>query len=105
MSADRLRLLAFTVRRGKDGSTLRGFADIEIPILELTIPDVPVHSQNGKHWAQIPGKAQTNGDQVVRKPNGKIAYVPCFRFSERMRRAFCGRVVELVNEAHPEALP
>jgi hypothetical protein len=70
MTGERMKLLAFKPIRGKDGSSLRGFADVEIPILELTVPDVPVHSQNGSKWAQIPGKAQTNSDQVVRKPNG-----------------------------------
>jgi hypothetical protein len=96
-----MRLLAFKeVTKG----SLRGFADVELPI-GLVILECPVHrASNGRPWAALPAKAQVDSDGRQRRDErGKPAYSPVLKWrSDKLREAFSARVVELVAQQHPE---
>ena len=101
----RPRTLALVAWRPVVKGALRGFAAIELPI-GLKIHDVPVLVSNGKAWASLPSKPQLDrhGHQKT-AANGKPAYVSIIEWRDRaLSAAFSDRVVELVRQAHPDAL-
>lgn len=97
----RMRLVAW---RPLVKNTLRGFADVELPI-GLTIREVHVHCKNDKLWAALPSRPQIGADGQPRLVDGKLAYSPILEWrSQELRQAFSARVIELVRESHPADL-
>jgi hypothetical protein len=102
----RLRLLDF--RPVDTGSTLVGFAEVELAPLGLIISDIPVHATaTGSSWATPPGKAQLTRDRTLRcDSGGKVLYVPIARWRDReLTRRFSNGVVTLVRRRDPRAFP
>src|SRR5262245_19664739 len=64
-------------------NTLRGFAQVHIADLKLTIHDIAVHSRDGRSWAQLPAKPQIRDGQLVKDVGGKIQYFPAMTFDSR----------------------
>jgi hypothetical protein len=90
------------VRKG----SLVGFAAISLPV-GIDIDDVPVLITNGKAWATLPARPVITSDGRVAKLPGssKTQYVSFLRWRDRaLSTAFSERVVELVRQAHPDAL-
>lgn len=96
----RLKLVAW---RPMLRNTLRGFADVELPI-GLVVRDCPVHVSRGRAWAALPGRPQIDAEGRVRRDErGRIVYAIMLSWtSDRLRDAFSDRVVELVAAEHPE---
>lgn len=85
-------------------NTLRGFAEIRIAELRLTIHDVAVHEKGESRWAQLPAKPQIRDGVPVKVSGGKIQYFPMLEFDGReVRDAFSRAVVQAVLERAPEA--
>ena len=80
-------------------NTLRGFAEIEIAELQLTIKDVAVHAKDGARWAQLPAKPQVRDGALVKDASGKVQYSPVMDFATRaVRDAFSAAVIRAVLE-------
>jgi hypothetical protein len=86
-------------------NTLRGFAEITIAEMRLTIRDVAIHQKGEARWAQLPAKPQVKDGALVKDPSsGKIQYTPVMEFDSRaVRDAFSTAVVNAVLECAPEA--
>jgi hypothetical protein len=85
-------------------NTLRGFADVFVVELKLTICDVALHSKNGKTWAQLPAKPQVRDGVLVKGDDGKIQYVPMMQWDSRaVSDAFSAAAVAAVRELAPDA--
>jgi hypothetical protein len=86
-------------------NTLRGFAEIVIAELRLTIRDVAIHQKGDARWAQLPAKPQIRDGVLVKDPGtGKIQYVNIMEFDARaVQDAFSRAVVQAVLERQPEA--
>lgn len=84
--------------------SLRGFASVELPI-GLTISEIPVLvGQNGA-WAALPSKPVLDRDGRHRLVGGKPVYSTILSWETRdLADKFSLAVVELVRQAHPEAL-
>ena len=84
--------------------TLRGFAEIRINELRLTIRDVVVHEKNGKRWAQLPAKPQVRDGELVHHEHGKIQYFHLMNFDSRaVSDAFSAAVIAALLEFAPAA--
>jgi hypothetical protein len=94
--------LSVECRAWKDfqSGTLRGFAEIRIAQMRLTIRDVVVHEMNGKRWAQMPAKAQINKDkELIKDRDGKIQYAKILDFDNKdVADAFSAAVLRAVDE-------
>jgi hypothetical protein len=84
------------------GSSLRGFAAVELPI-GLKVHDIPVLASHGKIWASLPSKPQVGKDGQHRKDaNGKPAYTPILEWRNRdLSARFSDAVVALVRAEYP----
>ncbi len=78
--------------------TLVGFVTVELPDIGFSISDLSIHERHGKRWAQMPSMPVLDGGRRQRSENGKLLYVPIFRFSSPMiREAFVAAIVEAVE--------
>ena len=85
-------------------NTLRGFAEISIAEMRLTIRDVAVHEKGESRWAALPAKPQIKDGALVKDVTGKVQYVHILDFDSReMRDAFSRAVMQAVLERAPEA--
>jgi|SRR5215831_16083985 len=88
-------------------NTLRGFAEIRINELRLTIRDVAVPEKGECRWAQLPAKPMIDKDGVAirDRDTGKITYATSLEFDSRaVRAAFSHAVIDAVLRAFPDAL-
>jgi hypothetical protein len=77
-------------------NTLRGFTEISLVDIGMTIRDVTVHTKNDYTWASPPAKPQIKDGAVVTE-NGKAQYVNIIEFSSReIRDDFSISVVDAV---------
>jgi hypothetical protein len=85
-------------------NTLRGFAEIHIAEIRLTIRDVAIHQKGEARWAALPAKPQMKDGALVKDPaTGKIQYVPVMEFDGRaVREAFSRVVIDAVLECAPD---
>jgi hypothetical protein len=95
-----MRLVKWTRQRK---GTLRGFADIELPI-RLRFFGCPLHvAGSGRAWGSLGGKPQIGRDGQVIKIDGKTQYAPVAEWAtSELRDAFSAALVELVR-AHDAA--
>jgi hypothetical protein len=78
-------------------NTLRGFAEINITELGMTMRDVAIHTKNGSTWAQPPAKPQIKDGAVVIE-NGKAQYINIIEFGSREARdKFSNAVISAVQ--------
>jgi hypothetical protein len=85
-------------------NTLRGFAEVHIGELRLTIKDIPAHTKGGRCWAQLPSKPQVKDGNLVKNDEGKVQYIPMLAWDTRaVSDAFSDAVVRAVRELVPEA--
>ena len=83
-------------------NTLRGFADVRIAELCLTIRDVALHEKGHARWAQLPAKPMIRDGALVRDGSGKVQYVPLLHFDNRaVSDAFGRAVIAAVTEFAP----
>jgi hypothetical protein len=85
-------------------NTLRGFAEIRIDELCLSIRDVALHQKGDARWAQLPAKPQVRDGALVRDDSGKVQYIHMMDFDSRaVRDAFSAAVINAVLEFAPAA--
>jgi hypothetical protein len=85
-------------------NTLRGFAEITIAEMRLTIRDVAIHQKGDARWAQLPAKPQIKDGALVKDATGKVQYIHIMDFDSReVRDAFSRAVVQAVLERQSEA--
>jgi hypothetical protein len=83
-------------------ATLRGFADLELPI-GLMINDIPILIGKNGPWTSLPSKPQIGQDRRKKSDvNGKAQYTPVLSWRDRdLFDPFSTAVVELIRAAHP----
>jgi hypothetical protein len=64
-------------------NTLRGFCEIHIAELRLTIRDIAIHEKGSARWAQLPGRPQIHDGELVHDEHGKIQYFHLMSFDNR----------------------
>src|SRR5262245_22946381 len=86
-------------------NTLRGFCDVHVAEVQLTIKDVAVHTRDGRSWAQLPAKPQVRDGVLVKDDSGKLVYFPMMTFDDReVADALSRAVLNAVLELAPGAL-
>jgi hypothetical protein len=90
--------------RPLEKNTLRGFAEIFVKDMALTIKDVALHQKNTSRWAALPAKPMLKDGTVLKDGDGKVQYVPVLEFSSRdVSNAFSAAVIEAVLKHTPDA--
>lgn len=85
-------------------NTLRGFAQIRVAEMRLTVYDVALHDKGGARWVQLPAKPQLKDGQSVKDERGKPAYFKVLEFdNDEVRRAFSDRAIQAVLAFAPDA--
>jgi hypothetical protein len=85
-------------------NTLRGFAEIFVEGMQLTIKDVALHTKNNARWAALPAKPMLKDGAVLKDADGKVQYVPVLEFSSRdVSNAFSVAAIEAVIKYAPNA--
>jgi hypothetical protein len=85
-------------------NTLRGFAEIFVEGMQLTIKDVALHQKNASRWAALPAKPMLKDGAVLKDAEGKAQYVPVLEFSSRdIANAFSAAVITAVLAHSPNA--
>jgi hypothetical protein len=86
-------------------NTLRGFAEITVAEMRLTIHDVAIHQKGASRWAQLPSKPWVKDGALVKDPDtGKIKYIPVMEFDGRaVADAFSRVVIDAVLARAPDA--
>ena len=76
-------------------NTLRGFATILVPSIQLRIKDIAIHVKNESQWAALPAKPQVKDGRVVVNADGKAQYTNILEFADRRTSdAFSRAVIE-----------
>ena len=84
--------------------TLKGFADIEIRELHMTVFGCAVHEKGDKRWCQLPSKPMLKDGSAVTDDSGKVKYFPSMAFSSReVADAFSSATIAAVVAAFPDA--
>jgi hypothetical protein len=90
--------------RSFEKNTLRGFAEIFIEGMQLTIKDIALHQKNNSRWAALPAKPMIKDGAVLKDGDGKAQYIPMLEFSSReVSNAFSAAVVAAVLKHTPDA--
>jgi hypothetical protein len=85
-------------------NTLRGFAEIYIAEMKLTVRDVAVHTKGERRWAQLPAKPHVKDGVLVKGEDGKVQYIHLMSWDTRaVADAFSDAVVKAVLELVPDA--
>jgi hypothetical protein len=83
-------------------NTLRGFCEICVAELRLTIRDIAVHQKGESRWAQLPAKPQVRNGELVKDDSERIQYVHLMSFDSRaVADAFSAAVIRAVTEFAP----
>jgi hypothetical protein len=87
-------------------NTLRGFLDVFVPTLGITIRGVSLHQRDGRWWASAPGRARVGQDGVQRRDSGgQLQFVPVFEFLDRAAQdRFSEAVLAALHVSRPDVL-
>jgi hypothetical protein len=102
-SAARVQIEAF---RPKLKNTLRGFADVILPLTRLCIRDVAIHQIGDRCWINLPSRPMTNKDgSPMLNDRGKPLYFAFLRFTDGAAHLqFERAVIAALRATHPHAL-
>jgi hypothetical protein len=96
--------LTCTAFKPFEKNTLRGFAEIFVKDMQLTIRDIALHQKNDARWASLPSKPMLKDGVLMKDAEGKGVYVSILEFgSKEVRNAFSSAVVEAVLAHSPNA--
>jgi hypothetical protein len=85
-------------------NTLKGFADITVGEMQLTIKDVAIHEKNNSRWAALPSKPMLKDGAALKDDTGKIKYSPILQFGGRdVADAFSAAAIRAVLDHSPDA--
>jgi hypothetical protein len=87
-------------------NTLRGFLDVFMPAIGITIRGVSLHQRDGRWWASAPGRARVGRDGVqMRDSGGQLQFVPVFEFADRAAQdRFSEAVLAALHVSRPDVL-
>jgi hypothetical protein len=87
-------------------NTLRGFINVTVPAIGLTIDYVAIHVLGSRRWTALPVRPLIDSEgQLLRDEAGKIKYVATFRWiTHGIARRFSALCIELLLTHHPDAL-
>jgi hypothetical protein len=87
-------------------NTLRGFADVVLPLTRLCIRDVAIHKIGDRCWINLPSRPMLNKDGSPMLNNrGKPLYFAFLRFTdEAAHLQFERAVIAALRAAHPHVL-
>jgi hypothetical protein len=85
-------------------NSLRGFADVELPI-GLVIREIPLLTSHGKCWASLPAKPVLDAVGRQAEQDGKKKYAAILEWRSReLSDRFSEKLVAIVRAQHPGAL-
>jgi hypothetical protein len=87
-------------------NTLRGFADVVLPITRLCIRDVAIHQLGDRCWINLPSRPMLNPDgSPVLNDRGRPVYFVFLRFTdEAAHLQFERAVITAMRAAQPHVL-
>jgi hypothetical protein len=87
-------------------NTLRGFADVILPVTRLVIRDVAIHQIGNRVWINLPSRPMTNKDgSPMLNDRGKPLYLAFLRFTDEAgHRQFERAVIAALRATHPHVL-
>ncbi len=87
-------------------NTLRGFADVVLPLTRLCIRDVAIHQIGDRCWINLPSRPMRNKDgSPMRNDRGKPLYFSFLRFTdEAAHLQFERAVIAALRAKHPLVL-
>jgi hypothetical protein len=87
-------------------NTLRGFADVVLPLTRLCIRDVAIHQVGDRCWVNLPSRPMLNKDgSSMLNDRGKPLYFAFLRFTdEAAHLQFERAVIAALRAAHPHVL-
>jgi hypothetical protein len=87
-------------------NTLRGFADVILPVTRLVIRDVAVHQIGNRCWINLPSRPMLNKDgSPMLNDRGKPLYFAFLRFTdEAAHLQFERAVIAALRATHPHVL-
>jgi hypothetical protein len=87
-------------------NTLRGFADVVLPLTRLCIRDVAIHQVGDRCWVNLPSRPMLNKDGSLMLNNrGKPLYFAFLRFTdEAAHLQFERSVIAALRAKHPQVL-
>jgi hypothetical protein len=92
--------------RAHQRNTLRGFLDVFVPVIGITIRGVSLHQRDGRWWASAPGRARVGRDGVqMCDSGGQPQFVPVFEFTDRAAQdRFSEAVLAALHVSRPDVL-
>jgi hypothetical protein len=87
-------------------NTLRGFADVILPVTRLVIRDVAIHQIGDRCWINLPSRPMLNKDgSPMLNDRGKPLYFAFLRFTdEAAHLQFERAVIAALRATHPHVL-
>jgi hypothetical protein len=87
-------------------NTLRGFADVTLPVTRLAIRDVAIHQVGGRCWISLPSRPMLNEDgNPMLNTRGTPLYFAFLRFTDEVAHLqFERAVIAALRAAHPHVL-
>jgi hypothetical protein len=87
-------------------NTLRGFADVILPVTRLCIRDVAVRQSDDRCWINLPSRPMLNPDRSpMLNDRGKPLYFAFLRFTdEAAQLQFERAVITALRATHPQVL-
>ena len=88
-----------TAWREHERNSLRGFADLRIAEMRLTIRDCAVHAKDGRQWIAPPSKPRIQDGRAVTDGNGRIQFFDIIRFDDRdVADAFSAAALKAIQD-------
>lgn len=87
-------------------NTLRGFADVVLPVTRLCIRDTAIHQIGDRCWINLPSRPMLNPDgSPMLNDRGKPLYFAFLRFTdEAAHLQFERAVIAALRAAHPHVV-
>ena len=98
-----VNLLAFRPVR-KPGSSIRGFAHVQIGALKIS--DVMILQKDGRAWANMPSKPRmTREGHPATDKNGRQLYAPIVEWANKdSAERFSDSLIAEIQRSHPDEL-
>jgi len=94
--------------RAINRNTLRGFADVRVPVggtASIVIHNIAVHRKGERAWVSLPMKPRlTETGEQLRDQAGKATYIALLEWDSRETAdRFSAKVIDLIEAKHPGA--
>jgi hypothetical protein len=87
-----------TAWRKHEKNTLRGFADLYLTKVRMTIMGCMLHEKNGWQWVSFPSTARLDAAGNLVKEDGKTVYnPPVIKFDDNVRERFMTAAIAAIG--------